>query len=186
MKVNLVFSVLLLLITHALQAQEAVIEYDKDGNIVAYHAGSNGPATVDYEEQYGIKVLKSGNRVGNILVHELSEGVLDDKIIKKGYKNLRIDLSYDSLSYVICNDFGTESVNKILIPTEYLTTGEIMELSSNSNEGDIIANITQQQHNKKKYFTIKLKQKISGFQVLTLTSNLGKIEKPQGGYIYYK
>ena len=90
------------------------------------------------------------------------------------------------LSYVIYNDFGTESVNKILIPTEYLTTGEIMELSSNSNEGDIIANITHQQHNKKKYFTIKLKQKISGFQVLTLTSNLGKIEKPQGGYIYYK
>jgi hypothetical protein len=37
------------------------------------------------------------------------------------------------LSYVIYNDFGTESVNKILIPTEYLTTGEIMELSSNIN-----------------------------------------------------
>ena len=38
-------------------------------------------------------LLKSGNRVGNIAVYELSEGVLDDKIIKKGYKNLRIDLS---------------------------------------------------------------------------------------------
>jgi hypothetical protein len=38
-------------------------------------------------------LLKSGNRVGNIAVYELPEGVLDDKIIKKGYKNLRIDLS---------------------------------------------------------------------------------------------